>query len=179
MVAVSGTPGTGKSVFGKLLADRLGARLVDLKSLVEKEKIYTTGDEGTKVVDVAKMTKAFVRDLRSSRGPVVVEGLLAHLLPKRHLTQVVVLRTRPQVLEQRLRRRKYSKKKIAENVDAEALDIILWEAVEAHGVSRVHEIDTTELKPAEAVEAFLRAKEGKAAPKPGRVDWLEEHFKLN
>ena len=179
VIAVSGTPGTGKSVFSKALAKKIGAELVDLKSLIESRKICTLDEDGTKAVDVPKMRKEFAADIRSFRGTIVVEGLLAHLLPKRYITHVIVLRTRPRVLEQRLRARKYSEKKIQENVDAEALDIILWEAVEAHGVDKVHEIDTTNIEVSKAVELFLRALEGKASPRPGKIDWLEEHFKLD
>ncbi len=178
VIAVSGTPGTGKSVFSKILAKKIGAKLLDLKALVEKSKIYTLDGDGTKVVDVPKLRKEFTGQIRTSSGTIVVEGLLAHLLPKRHVTHVVILRTRPQVLEQRLRVRKYSEKKIRENVDAEALDIILWEAVEAHGLEKVHEIDTTSLKASEAVELLLRALEGKVTSRAGKVDWLDEHFKL-
>lgn len=178
VIAVSGTPGTGKSTFSRLLADKLGATLIDLRDLIERKKIYTSAKDGTKIVDVSSMCRQFLRELKSSRGPIVVEGLLSHLLPKRHLTHVVVLRTHPQVLEQRLRARKYSEKKIRENADAEALDIILWEAVEAHGVGKVYEIDTTCSKAPKSVELFMRALEGKAPLKVGQVDWLEEHFKL-
>ncbi|MFH1820925.1 MAG: adenylate kinase family protein [Methanobacteriota archaeon] len=178
VVAVSGTPGTGKSVFSKILAKKLDAKLVNLKDLIEERKIYTLDKDGTKVVDVPKLCREFARQIRAFRGPVVVEGLLAHLLPKRHVTHVVVLRARPQVLERRLRARKYSEKKVRENLDAEALDIILWEAVETHGVDKVHEVDTTNLKAPKAVELFLRALEGKVPLRPGNIDWLEEHFKF-
>lgn len=177
VIAVSGTPGTGKSIFSKILAKKLNARLVDLRALVEKKKIYELAADGTKVVDVPKLRKEFIRGIRSIRGPIIVEGLLAHLLPRKFITHVVILRTRPAVLEQRLRARKYSKKKVQENVDAEALDIILWEAVEAHGVEKVQEIDTTNLSPAKTVALFLRALDGKVSSRPGKVDWLEEHFK--
>lgn len=176
MIAVSGTPGTGKSIFAKILAKRLKARLVELNALIFKGKFYTLSADGTRVVDVLKMRKAFTRELPDYRGSVVVEGLLAHLLPKSSITHVVVLRTRPKVLEHRLRRRGYVQSKIRDNVESEALDIILWEAVEAHGVGRVYEIDTTGLKPAVAVKLFIDALDGKASLKPGKITWLEEVF---
>lgn len=178
IIAVSGTPGTGKSVFSRLLARKLNARLLDLNAFIARKKIYTPDANGTKVVDIPKLRREFAREVRSFRGTIVVEGLLAHFLPKRLITHVVVLRTHPRVLEQRLRKRKYTKKKIKDNVDAEALDIILWEAVEAHGFDKVYEIDTTNLEAAKAVRMFLRVLEGKVTARPGKVDWLEEHFKI-
>ncbi|KUO40709.1 MAG: hypothetical protein AVW05_03345 [Hadesarchaea archaeon DG-33] len=157
VIAVSGTPGTGKSIFARALAKKLGAKVIDLNALIEKKKIYRLDVDGTKIVNLPKMREEFVRAVRASRGPAVVEGLLAHLLPKRYLTHVVVLRTRPRILERRLRARKYSKTKTRENVEAEALDIILWEAVQIHGINRVYEIDATRLKPGATVKLFLDA----------------------
>jgi len=178
VIAVSGTPGTGKTVFSRALAKKLNAKLIDLHELIERKKIYTLDPDGTKVADPLQMCREFTREIKTVRGSIIVEGLLAHLLPKRALTHVVVLRTRPSILEQRLRARKYTKAKIRDNVEAEALDIILWEAVEKHGMNKVYEIDTTDLKTQNAVKLFLRALEGKTSLRPGKTDWLEEHFKL-
>jgi adenylate kinase len=176
VIAVSGTPGTGKSVFARAIARKLGAQVIDLNALIKEKKIYKLDTDGTRIANLPKMRKEFVRAIRGSRGPIVVEGLLAHLLPKKYLTHIIILRTRPKVLERRLRTRRYSKAKTRDNVEAEALDIILLEAVQVHGVSRVYEIDTTKLKPGAAVRLFLDALAGKISLGPGKVNWLEEVF---
>lgn len=176
VIAVSGTPGTGKSVFARALAKKLNARVIDLNVLIKKKEIYRLDIDGTRIANLPKMRKEFVRVVRTSRGPIVVEGLLTHLLPKKYLTHVIILRTRPKVLERRLRTRKYSKAKTRENVEAEALDIILWEAVQVHGMNGVYEIDTTKLKPGAAVRLFLDTLAGKISLSPGKVSWLEEVF---
>ncbi len=176
VIAVSGTPGTGKSIFARALAKKLGAQVIDLNALIKKKRIYRLDVDGTKIANLPKMRKEFVRTIRASRGPVVVEGLLAHLLPKRYLTHVVVLRIRPKILERRLRARKYSKAKIRDNIESEALSIILWEAVQAHGMGKVYEINMTKLKPDAAVKLFLDALDGKVSLRPGKLDWLAEVF---
>lgn len=176
VIAVSGTPGTGKSVFARAIARKLGVQVIDLNALIKEKKIYKLDTDGTRIANLPKMRKEFVRAIRDSRGPIVVEGLLAHLLPKKYLTHIIILRTRPKVLERRLRTRKYSKAKTRDNVEAEALDIILLEAVQVHGVSRVYEIDATKLKPGAAVRLFLDALAGKISLGPGKVNWLEEVF---
>lgn len=176
VIAVSGTPGTGKSVFARALARKLKAKVIDLNALIAKKKIYTLDPDGTKAADIRKMGKAFARAVRAVRGPVVVEGLLAHLLPKKLVTHVVVLRTNPKVLERRLRARRYSKSKTRENVEAEALDIILWEAVNTHGIGNVCEIDTTLRKPAAAVNLCLSVLKEKVSLRPGKINWLEEVY---
>jgi adenylate kinase len=176
VVAVSGTPGTGKSVFARTLAKKLGARLVDLNALIKKRKIYKKDADGTLIADPIKVRTEFAHLIKNLRGSVVVEGLLAHFLQPKYISHVVVLRTKPSVLEKRLRKRGYALKKIKDNVESEALSIILWEAVKIHGAKKVYEIDTTKLKAQTAVKLFLRALAGKISLRPGKIDWLEEVF---
>lgn len=178
VIAVTGTPGTGKTTFGRTLAESLGAELVDLNDLIARKKIYRADREGTKVASLDRMKREFTIVLKSKKGEVVVEGLLSHFLPKRSLTHVVVLRTKPSVLKARLKTRKFGEKKLRENVEAEALDIILWEAVKTHGRRKVYEIDTTRRTPKTSVKLFLDALGGKAKLKPGKVSWLEEFYKI-
>lgn len=150
--------------------------MIDLNVLITKKKIYTLDTDGTKIANLSKTRKEFARAIRDPSRPVVVEGLLAHLLQKKLLTHVVVLRTKPKVLERRLRARGYSRIKTRENVEAEALDIILWEAVDAHGIDKVYEIDTTTAKAPAAVKSFLDALAGRISLKAGKINWLEEFY---
>jgi adenylate kinase len=178
VIAVSGTPGTGKSVFARALAKRLKAKLIDLNRFAVESGVCTTDQDGTKVVDVRKLRGEFARQFKNYRGSVVVEGLLSHLLQKNLLTHVVVLRTNPKVLEKRLIARGYPRAKTAENVEAEALDVILWEAVHGHGIDRVYELDTTNLKARDAVKMFTLALSNEISLRPGKVDWLEDYLKF-
>ncbi len=176
VIAVSGTPGTGKTEFAKKLVGKLGAELIDLNTLIERSGIYEFDEEGTRVTDPEVLSREFARMAKDISGQLVVEGLLAHLLPKEKLTHVVVLRAKPNVLEKRLKERGYSGKKLRDNLEAEALDIILWEAVQAHGEDRVYEIDTTELATEKAVNLFQDALKRKVSLRPGKVDWLEDFY---
>jgi adenylate kinase len=176
IIAVSGTPGTGKSEFARVLARKLNAHLIDLNEFIRKKKIYTRDADGNFVADERKMRAEFARVVKNTKGHIVVEGLLAHLLQTKYLTHVVVLRTHPEVLERRLRARGYSGAKLRDNIEAEALGIILWEAVHAHEIDKVYEIDTTKLGPRVAVKLFTDALSGKVSLRPGKIDWLEEVF---
>jgi len=176
IIAVSGTPGTGKSVFARALARKFDARLVDLNALIKRKKLFKLDVDGTCIANLRGMRAEFSRIIRGSSDPIVVEGLLAHLLQTKYLTHVIVLRTRPKVLEERLRARKYSGAKLRDNLEAEALSIILWEAVQEHGVAKVYEIDMTGVEMTTAVEMFLKALSGKTSLRPGKIDWLEEFY---
>jgi adenylate kinase len=175
-IAVSGTPGTGKTVFAHSLARKLDARLVDLDALIKRKKLFKLDVDGVRIADLRGMGIEFGKVIKNSNSSIVAEGLLSHLLPTKFLTHVIVLRTRPKVLEKRLRARKYSNAKLRDNLEAEALSIILWEAVQEHGAAKVCEIDTTGIKVGTAVGMFLKALDGKMSLRPGKIDWLEEFY---
>lgn len=177
VIAVTGTPGTGKTAVSKLLAKRLNAELLDLNRLIIEKRFYHVDREGVKVAHLKPLRQEVSKRLRNTRGPVVIDGLLSHLLGKKLITRVVVLRTHPKVLKRRLMRRGYSGKKLQDNLESEALDIILWEAVKEHGEKKVIEIDTTGKRPSRVVNMVLKALKGKLSLRPGRISWLEEFYK--
>lgn len=100
----------------------------------------------------------------------ILESHFAHHFAK----QGIVLRLDPSALRLRLEERGYSQEKIRENLEAEALDVILVEAVEL--CERVDEIDTTGRSPLEVTNLVSRIIEGKLVLPPGQVDWLTSFF---
>lgn len=168
-VAVTGTPGTGKTTATGQLSSEL--EVLHLNDAIEAEGLTDGTDEarGSWVADLDA-----VADWLDGRDDVVVESHLAHLVDA---DRVVVLRCRPDVLVERLRDRGEPDAKAAENAEAEALDLILAEAVERHGEAAVYEIDATERSP-DAVAAEIDAVvEGRRDPSTGTVsfvDYLEE-----
>ncbi len=163
-VAVTGTPGTGKTTATTLLeSDR---EVVHLNDVIEAEELYTEVDEerDSVVADFEALSSWL-----EGREDVVVESHLAHHL---EADRVAVLRCDPADLEERLRGRGESETKARENAESEALDVILAEAVERHGLESVYEIDTTDREPdavANALEAVIR---GEREPSAGEVDYL-------
>ena len=166
-VAVTGTPGTGKTT----ATDRLDTDL-DVCHLNEviKDEEFSTGvdeDRGSLVADLDALAEWL-----DGRDDVLFESHLAHHFDA---DRVVVLRAHPDTVVERLRERGDDDAKAYENAESEALDVILSEAVEEHGVESVYEIDTTERDP-DAVAAEIRAVvDGEREPSAGTVsyiDWL-------
>lgn len=176
VIAVSGTPGTGKSTFAGELSEELNYELIDLNEVIEKENIYEMDPDGTRAVDPEDLQEVFENILEQREGGIVVDGLLSHLLSPQQVTQIVILRTNPEVLEERLAEREYSTSKLEDNLESEALGIILEEATRKHGVEKVYEMDTTKLDPSGAVKLFKRARGGEKSLTPGSIDWLEDYF---
>jgi adenylate kinase len=161
-VAVTGTPGTGKTTATGLL----DAPVVHLNDLIEDAGLWTDrdADRDSLVADLAAVREAV------GEWSGVVESHLAHHLDA---DRVVVLRCRPDVLADRLRDRGATAAKAAENAESEALDVILSEAVEAHGLDRVYEVDTTDRAPAEVAAEIEAVIAGEREPRAGEVDFLD------
>lgn len=169
IVAVSGTPGTGKSTLAETLG-RKGHRVVDVGDFAKEMGIVSGRDAKRRSleVDVEELDLALRKELPS--GAVFLVGHLSHLLT---VDLIIVLRCNPSVLRDRLKKRRWSARKIQENIEAEACDVILIEALERS--KDVCEIDTTDLsleEVAAAVDDILAGKREKYAF--GNIDWSME-----
>lgn len=172
-IAVTGTPGTGKTTATSILEERLPAseplpdlEVVHLNEILEEEGLYTAVDEdrGSVIADLDAL-EAWLAD----REDVLFESHLAHHLPA---DRVAVLRCRPDRLETRLRERGESEAKAVENAESEALDVVLAEAVDRHGHESVYEIDTTGREPATVADALEEVLTGERDPSAGEVDFV-------
>ncbi|WP_297065870.1 adenylate kinase family protein [Thermococcus sp.] len=165
IIAVTGTPGVGKTTVSKLLAQRLGYEYVNLRDYAMEKGIgEMKGDELE--VEVDELAYNFERDFAGKN--VVVDGHLSHFL-KADL--VVVLRAHPKLVGERLKARGYSKEKIGENVEAELVDVILVEALEESG--NVIEVNTTGKTPEEVVDEIIELIQKGVKRRVGVVDWSE------
>jgi adenylate kinase len=164
-VAVTGTPGTGKTTAVAGMAADLD--VLHLNEVIREEGLTTGRDEerDTLVTDVDA-----VAEFLDGREDVVFESHLAHYFAA---DRVAVLRCHPETLETRLRERGESAATAEENAESEALDVILAEAVERHGEESVYEIDTTGKTPAEVAAALDAVVAGEREPSAGTVSFVE------
>ena len=164
-VAVTGTPGTGKTT----VVDRLETDLpvVHLNELVADEDLTTGRDEDrdTLVVDLDA-----VRRRLADQPDLLVESHLAHHLD---VDRVVVLRCHPDELRERLAERGEPAATVRENAESEALDVVLSEAVQRHGTDAVYEIDTTGRSPEAVASDVAAAIAGEREPAQGIVDYTD------
>ena len=162
MIALTGTPGTGKTS----VAMELRKRGIPVTHVSDTTGPYTLGEDkerDTRIIDDERWALEFT--------PVegIIEGHMAHYL---QADRIVILRCRPDILKERLSGRGYSEEKIHENVESEILDVALAEAFDIHGKDILYEIDTTGMDIitcADKVEEIVR---GNAEPEIGIVDWL-------
>jgi adenylate kinase len=164
-VAVTGTPGTGKTSATEVLDTDLA--VIHLNDVVRAEGLTTGRDteRDSLVVDI----EATAEWLSGKEG-VVFESHLAHQFSA---DKVVVLRCHPERLEQRLDGTDHAEKSVTENAESEALDGILTEAVERHGRENVYEIETTDKPIAEVAAAIEAVIEGRREPSAGTVSYID------
>lgn len=167
-VALTGTPGVGKTSLAKVAAAN-GWRVVDVKAWARAEGCVAGFDaeDEADAIDIDALAQRVAPDDGSK---VLYEGHLSHFLD---LDQVWVVRCDPRVLRGRLQARKYRPAKVLENLEAEALDLILQEALDLSPA--VIQRDGTRRSPEALFQSFADA--GRAAlkgPDLEPVDWSDQ-----
>ncbi|MCX2819735.1 adenylate kinase family protein [Haladaptatus sp. F3-133] len=158
-IAVTGTPGVGKTTVARRLADERGVSYVDITRRVREGASKGYDEERqAPVADVDALRDDLPEDA-------VFDGHLSHRLEPGF---TVVLRCEPDVLRSRLEERGWGDEKIDENAEAEALDVTTAEALDTE--APVFEFDTTEPTVEETVERVARAVEERDE-RTGVVDW--------
>jgi adenylate kinase len=164
-VAVTGTPGTGKTTATDLVESDLD--LVHLNDVIREEGLAAGRDEDRDSL-VADLDA--VDEWLGDRDDLLIDSHLAHQLD---VDRVVVLRCRPEELERRLTERGEPPAKAEENAESEALDVILAAAVERHGEDAVYEIDATDRNPEAVAGEIERVIDGDREPSAGTVSFIE------
>lgn len=138
--ALTGTPGTGKTSLKK----HLNKKIISLSEYYEQASEGKT-DNGEWIVDIEKLD-----NILEDSDCNFFEGNFSHKLDK--IDKVIVLRCDPQILEKRLESRNYSKNKVRENLEAEAIGVIYSEAIEIQDKANVFQIDNSTRKPQETAK---------------------------
>jgi adenylate kinase len=164
-IAVTGTPGAGKTSACSKIKKMPVYHVNDLVEMFGLADGYDRKRK-TREVDVKKLAKK----LEKLDGDMILEGHFSHMLDP---DIAVVLRCSPAVLEKRLKKKGWPDKKIHENVEAEAVDVVLIEALE--NVAEVLEVDTTDMTDAQVARAIEKIISGERQKyRVGNVDWSQE-----
>jgi len=179
IVALTGTPGTGKTFVSNVLQEK-GFEIVDVNK-VAVEKDFLVGIDkkrNSRIIDVNRLNE-YVKEKYKDKDVVFLEGHLSHLL--KNVDKVIVLRCHPDELSKRLSKKKWNGEKIKENLEAEILDIILCEALEVHSEKSIFEIDTTEKSIERVASSIVEIVDNEfnymEKYKIGDIDWSEEILK--
>ena len=149
IIAVTGTPGTGKTTLSKKLSNKLDFYYLDVNKLISRRKLSEGYDKKrkTKIVDIKKLNKVLASEItfikkssKKYRG-IIIDSHLSHYLPKKYVDFCIVTKCDIKELSKRLKKKKFDKNKIKENIQSEIFDICYNEALERK--HKIIVIDTT------------------------------------
>lgn len=173
LLAVTGTPGTGKSTLARRLSEQ-GWDHIDLGAYARDQGLAEGEDParpGTALVDPAAVAEEMALDLQAAREDetdLVLDAHWAHEIPD--LDVVAVLRCDPGRLEDRLRARNWDEPKVHENAEAEAVGVV---PARCRDRAEAFELDTTDASVDESLERLLKALADPGARQvPGTIDWI-------
>ncbi|KZX13843.1 adenylate kinase family protein [Methanobrevibacter curvatus] len=187
-VFISGTPGTGKTtLINKLknsLSDYYNLDLLDINKIAIDNNfiLEINEDKDYKVVDIDKLNLKILKIIElkkqefnnSTRDKtsriILVDGHISHLCDGADL--LIILRSNPKILNERLNLRGYSPSKIKDNLESESLAICSNEAYEKYK-ERVNEIDTSIISSDEMTKIAIEIIEDKISCPVGKIDYLD------
>jgi len=164
-LVITGNPGVGKHTASRLLAEKLGYDILDLNQIAIKNKIFKKSGS-TLDVDTKKLAK-IMKKLARPRT-IVVGHLAPYALEKSQVKIAIVIRKNPYKLIPVYKKRKYSQKKIYENIGSETLGIISYDSASRFGKKSV-QVDATNLSPIKLIRKIQNSIKTK---KGDKVDWL-------
>ena len=123
VIAVTGTPGTGKSTFAKMLSKEMdGSRIMELNEIVDEYRLFSRIDKmGSKVVKLKELEKKTKELIAAESSTAIIVG---HLVPEIRIGQQITVVTRVGLKELigRLEARNYQFEKVKENLISESID---------------------------------------------------------
>jgi adenylate kinase len=179
IIIVTGTPGVGKTILAKLLAKKTNSLCLNVGDLVRKEKLYRRFDRSSKafVIDERRLnrrlSKYFV--LNDGKGIVVDTHSFGRFMPKQRRMIALVLRLDPMKLAERLSARRWTRQKIWDNVEAELIDLSLYEAWNFLGPARIYEIDATSKRPRTLLNQAIKLVSSGTGFGGKTIDWLRKY----
>ena len=166
-IIITGNPGVGKHTISKSVSKILHHKILDINKIALDSKIYEKNDESNDI-DIKKLKNILKNKIK--KDSIVVGHLAPYVVTKKQVTKAIILRKNPYKLTPIYKKRKYSTKKIAENVGSEILGIIAYDAIKKFGKNKCHQIDTTSKTVSKITKTVINIIEGKA--ENDTIDWL-------
>ncbi len=166
-LVITGNPGVGKHTIAKSLAKVLGYEILDINKIALEFNLYEKTAE-TNDVDILKLKNLLKKKI--SKKSLIVGHLAPYVLTKSQISKAIILRKNPYKLAQIYEKRKYSKRKTAENLGSEILGIIAYETIKRFGENKIIQVDASSKSPSNITKHIKNILDGKF--KTDSVDWL-------
>jgi len=153
IIIISGGPGTGKSEIINKICSLLDAYCLSASKVAIENDLVIARDflRDTYIVDEQAL-ESKINELIMDKSLVVIESLDPCLLRDKSSLVIITRCSEPQILEERMRKRGWSKEKIEENIEAEILGVIEEQALSCKEKDKIMVIDTC----VESIEDIIR-----------------------
>ena len=131
LIIITGTPGTGKTTLAKFLARTLKYYRLDIHKYYSQLSTTYNRKKQCYDLDMNKFRALVQQQIKAHPEGLIIDSHITHHLPASLVKVCIVLTcSNLKILHARLQKRKYSKQKIRENIDAEIFQVCLDEAKE-------------------------------------------------
>ena len=173
-IGITGNPGVGKHTIADLLSKKIkNSKIIDINKIILSNQAF---NDETYEADLKK-TRLFLLKELINDNVIVVGHLLPYVIKRNELDFIAILRKSPYSLIDVYKKRKYSKKKLQENILCEILGICFYDTLKVFGKPKISEIDTTCNDPEESVKKIICNYDHKSKRQIGLVDWLDVIYK--
>lgn len=176
VLLISGTPGTGKSTLAQELKYEISATCINLTEIALENNFILETDvkRRTEVVNLEKLVPFLKKFIKSTSDNLIIEGHYADIVPDALVSVCIILRTDPQVLENRLNEKQFFPAKIQENLQSEILGLCTSYALERLDPAKIYEVDTSSASLEETVKIILDFINKRPPSNVGEINWMQK-----
>ena len=167
ILVITGNPGVGKHTIAKNVSKKINHKIVDINKIALDSKLFKKTNESVDV-DIKKLKNILKNKIKNDS--ILVGHLAPYVVTKKQVTKAIILRKNPYKLSSVYKKRRYSRKKIAENIGSEILGIITYDTIKKFGKNKCYQIDTTSKTISKISKTIISVIEGKF--ETDSVDWL-------
>jgi len=179
-VVITGTPGVGKHTIAESLTAIMGKiPILDINGIILSENLLISssknGNNNDNEVDIQKSTKFFASLLYEDKfqKSIIVGHLAPYVINSDLVDFVVVLRRSPYELRKIYQERIYSESKTRDNINAEILGIISYDASKNFEHSKLCELEnSSNFIPSSVAQSVLEMYLNAKSRPFGFIDWL-------
>ena len=166
-LVVTGNPGVGKHTISKKLAKDLNYKILDINKIAIESKVFEKQND---ILDVNVIKLKKILKNKITENTIVVGHLAPYVLSKNQVKKAIILRKNPYKLLSVYKKRKYSAKKISENLGSEILGVIAYDSTKKFGKTKSYQIDSSSESVTKIVNSIKNILKNKSNEE--KIDWL-------
>lgn len=175
-IILSGTPGVGKHTIATTLSSLFDkVTIVDINKIILSEDLLIPSQRGNHDVDIQKSLDflTLLLSKKEYQDSIIVGHLAPYVIDPLLVDLAVILRRSPYELRKIYEDRAYSQTKISDNIVAEILGIISYDALKNFEFSKLSELEiATSVLPSLSAQKIVNMYMDKKQRSFGNIDWL-------